>query len=87
MRFQTGRGSPVWPRYKTTIRTFVDATAPRVAGGTVFADGGDLDVSAEVSVVELVRLVEGELLDVERSPAPRREEIAGRVCTVFFPAV
>ena len=54
--------------HKEKLRTFVDASVPtEVGAGAVFGGGGDADAEVRVeSVDELLRLTDGELLDVKK---------------------
>jgi len=54
--------------HKEKLRTFVDASVPMdVGAGAVFGGGGDPDAEVRVeSVDELLRLTDGELLDVKK---------------------
>ena len=54
--------------HKEKLRTFVDASVPTdVGAGAVFGGGGDPDAEVRVeSVDELLRLTDGELLDVKK---------------------
>ena len=63
---------PPFGHRDSTLPVLVDAAVPTLpGGGFVYGGGGDVDVEVRVAVDELVRLTNGELLDVKREePAP-----------------
>ena len=64
------------------MRVFVDEKVPLVPGGVVWGGGGDIDMEVKVDVDELLRLTEGELLDVKQNPKKEKNERAEMKLTV-----
>ena len=64
--------------HRRELPTFVDEQVPLVSGGVVWGGGGDIDMEVKVEVDELLRLTDGELMDVKQVPKPSQQPTARR---------
>ena len=52
--------------HREKLKTFIDDGVPDIQSEIVFGGGGDIDMEVKVTVMELIRLTKGELLDVKK---------------------